>query len=657
MNTADLNIKDLTYQIQSNKIAMNAIPRVQLPPKKSISKVDTEMIQEYNKQFEKIKEVKVPVINGMTGLPELDENGEVVMTTKNYKYFRVPDFVQTQIPELIPVVDDQELDNMRFNEKSIFNNLLKNNAELKALEDQKKILNYYFNIGSLTPAEMNEKKRVLDRRTEVIKRINIFIEIELREYENILNDNTKNITTNESLIDATKKSNLQKWKNYFEEMNLLNSGSFNTERLVNETEDEYYTRLYNNAQEENVDELILKAKTDNNKKFKEILKQLFRDDVKIESVNNIIDDDVKLNIIKKNVLFKEKFIKLYGENNKNITVENIIEFCDAFNKAMSGDDAILNYLTTPKPTLPENMYSREINYKIINNMLVISIGEKSVYFKVLDTLRLEGVLSLETIKQIVYSFTGQKGSFVPYFTKKVEYIKEDRKKGDPHYIELLGEQAVMEHLLIPNAKLREIIGGVRETKILAKLFSLGLIPEYLNTKNLGQVQFLNGDKVEVFGWGIHNEEIPDEVSFGSLKLKLNKLFYKNFLSLVDKNGINIPSFKQVKVSDDFVKLIMNITKNKFPSKNELENLNQNERNLFDRIIHLAKLHKNPNLEKKMSGSIQDELKNQLSLIEQDINAGNNNKEMVRDMEKILMNLVDYGCITYANAKKHIKQYM
>jgi hypothetical protein len=637
---------------------MNAIPRVQLPPKKSISKVDTEMIQEYNKQFEKIKEVKVPVINEMTGDPELDENGNVIMITKKYKYFRPPNLIATEVPELIPVLDDFELYNLEQEKKVLIERYTDLKINLGKLIIDREDLFDNLNNGKITRKYfISQSKIIFSLLKETEKQI-LDVESQLREISILFKTHNIDNATNESLIDASRKSNAQKAKNYFEQMNLLNSGSFNTERLVNETEDEYFERLYNNAQTESVDDLVLKAKSENNKKFKEILKQLFRDEVKIESVNNVINDDVKLNIIKKNVLFKEKFIKLYGENNKNITVENIIEFCDAFNKSMSGDDAILNYLTSPKPILPENTYSRELNYKIINNMLVISIGDRSVYFKVVDTLRLEGVLALETTKQIVYSFTGEKHSFFPYFTRIVEYIRPDRKRGEPHNMELLSEELVTEHLLISKIKLREIIGGFKENLILTKLlFTFGLTPEVLNTKNLGQVKFSNGAKREVFGWGIHNEEIPDEVSFGSLKLKLNKLFYKNFLSLVDKNGINIPSFKQVKVSDDFVKLIMNITKNKFPSKNELENLNQNERNLFDRIIHLAKLHKNPNLEKKMNVSIQDELKNQLSLIEQDINAGNNNKEMVRDMEKILMNLVDYGCITYANAKKHISQYM
>ena len=161
----------------------------------------------------------------------------------------------------------------------------------------------------------------------------------------------------------------------------------------------------------------------------------------------------------------------------------------------------------------------------------------------------------------------------------------------------------------------------------------------------------------MFGWGIGNDEVPELVKFGDLQLQLNKLYYKNFLSLRDNNNINIPSFKQVKVSDEFVRLIMNLVKGKFPSKSELEQLNSNEKNLFDRIIHLAKLHKNSSLEKHLDKNIVDELKSKLSLIEEDINAGNNSKELVKDMEKILMILVDYGCITYKNAKKHILQFI
>ena len=447
-------------------------------------------------------------------------------------------------------------------------------------------------------------------------------------------------------------------------MKLLNSGAFNTEKLINETDDEYYDRLRRNVQEESVDDLVIKASQENNKKFKELLKKLTRDDVKIESVTNILSDEVKLNIIKKQELFKEKFLKLYGENNKNLSIENILEFCVAFNKSMNGEDAILNYLLNLSKS---NVKEKEVI--VSNNMTIISNVGRSVYFKVLDTLQLADVLAQETIKQVVFSFNGVKGSFEPYFTKQAEYIKEEekeeekkrKKKGEPviePILEPIGETVVSDYLDITKQKLRSYLGGQRENTILNKLLNeYGLTPEFGSLNYKGQVKFKDNTKREMFGWGINNEEIPDETSFGSLKLKLNKLFYKNFLSLVDKNGINIPSFKQVKVSDNFVRLIMNITKGKYPSKIELENLNQIERNLFDRVIHLAKLHKNPHLEINMNNSIKDKLKHELNLIEEDINAGNDNKELIKDMEKILMNLVDYGCITYKNAKKHISQYL
>ena len=55
---ANQNNQDLIYKIQADKIALNAKPREQQPPKKSISKVDAEMIQDYNKQFEKNINIK-----------------------------------------------------------------------------------------------------------------------------------------------------------------------------------------------------------------------------------------------------------------------------------------------------------------------------------------------------------------------------------------------------------------------------------------------------------------------------------------------------------------------------------------------------------------------------------------------------------------------
>ena len=54
-----------------------------------------------------------------------------------------------------------------------------------------------------------------------------------------------------------------------------------------------------------------------------------------------------------------------------------------------------------------------------------------------------------------------------------------------------------------------------------------------------------------YGWGINHpdEEIPTYAKFGNLVILLNKLFYKNILSLKTKSGHTIDGLKNMKVSD------------------------------------------------------------------------------------------------------------
>jgi len=649
------HLKDLAYSIQLDKIARQAKPRDQRPPVKSISKVDEDMVREYNKQFEEIKKRTVPVMDEMSGEQMVDEEGKPMFKTVNYKYLPLakPELIQ---PVIKPILTQRDIEEITYLKEKSIRRLERVNEIYRQIEEARINTMALYNNGQKTKEEAaDELKYLIDqKRRNKVEEQDIKIELDLttnHEKELINNE-----LVNQAEINESRKQNIMKMTNYFEELKLLNSGSFNTERNIGETDEDYFRRLEQNAQEESTDDLILKSTLENNSKFKKLMKELIRDDAKIEAVLNTVSDKVKFEIVKKETLFKEKFLKLYGENNKLISITNIIEFCEGFYKSLSGDNYVLNYLSNVQTNIG-------LTEKVLNNMLIISNDDRSVFFKVIDTMHLKEVLDQQTIKQVVFSYTGKKGSFEPYiFNKTTSYVDEEekssaggggksKKKREP---EKRSDYDIAYYLNITTDKLRSFLGGVREETVLRYLLDIiRIAPETSGLRRVG----ITDDRRVMFGWGIGNEKLPELVKFGDLQLQLNKLYYKNFLSLRDKNNINIPSFNQVKVSDDFVKLMMNLVKGKLPSKMELELINSNEKNLFDRIIHLAKLHKNPSLEKHLDKNLVDELKQKLSLIEQDINAGNNSKDLVKEMEKILMILVDYGCITYKNAKSHIRQFI
>ena len=97
-----------------------------------------------------------------------------------------------------------------------------------------------------------------------------------------------------------------------------------------------------------------------------------------------------------------------------------------------------------------------------------------------------------------------------------------------------------------------------------------------------------------FGWGMKHYEIPKYVKFGKNILLLNKLYYKNILSVKDSNMHAIEHFPNIHVSDTLVKIIFDMCKNTQPTKTILDTLTSNEKELLDMLLYISGLHKNIN---------------------------------------------------------------
>lgn len=123
----------------------------------------------------------------------------------------------------------------------------------------------------------------------------------------------------------------------------MNSRAFTTEQLPSETEEEYYQRLRDNAQITEPEENLQNAKQITLDSFKDKLKEIVRNQAKLEQISNTIDSfgevDNKLKLLKKWELFKTRFLKIFGSNNTFVTVDDIVEFINEF----ISTDGSLNY--------------------------------------------------------------------------------------------------------------------------------------------------------------------------------------------------------------------------------------------------------------------------------------------------------------------------
>jgi hypothetical protein len=157
------------------------------------------------------------------------------------------------------------------------------------------------------------------------------------------------------------------------------------------------------------------------------------------------------------------------------------------------------------------------------------------------------------------------------------------------------------------------------------------------------------------GLGITNKyNIPKEpAKYGKILINLDKLYYKNILSIKDINNKPVQSFKNTPVSDDFVNYVLKIFFNEQIDESDYKKIKSNELQLLDELNYIAGFGKEKNINK--IDNIK-KLKDQLELITGSVMAGNNNEKLLDELRSVLMKLVSFDAISLESAKKYIKQF-
>ena len=98
---------------------------------------------------------------------------------------------------------------------------------------------------------------------------------------------------------------------------------------------------------------------------------------------------------------------------------------------------------------------------------------------------------------------------------------------------------------------------------------------------------------------------------------------------------------------------MKILKGQEPTALEFKKLQLNEKPLFDTLIYHSKLHKlNPNLPNSAENTLR-ELKHRLNLLEGEINAGNNNNDIKKEIHTVVHRLVGMGALNHSLARGYL----
>ena len=72
------------------------------------------------------------------------------------------------------------------------------------------------------------------------------------------------------------------------------------------------------------------------------------------------------------------------------------------------------------------------------------------------------------------------------------------------------------------------------------------------------------------GGGIAHRALPSSFAFGRIKIDLNKLFYRNILSITDRKGKKMNGIMNKHVSDNCIEIIFKISENKNITKTDLK---------------------------------------------------------------------------------------
>jgi hypothetical protein len=641
------NAIDRALMIKNDRMGRVARPRENVA-KKNMTGIDEELLKEYQERTPQSFEY-------------IDKNGE----KKNIRYL-----LPNSKPDLIATIQNP------MTQKDI-------DGELKILDDEKQDLlidlKSIKRTHKLYTAQIPITEDLLNNSstTEDIRKNNIAL-TNLRDDLQVINKEINRITQNIQDIETQKENVKQKFINqketiakidktnldlvnqYRDTLNFLNQGAFSTEKAQDESEMEYLERLQKNAEIESPENQLEDAKFLTITKFREKMRELIRDPVKIEQVINSLDKfedvDNKAILLKNWTLVKSKFIQTYGENNKTVTSSDILNFFQYFLEV--GDSGLSKAVESQfsQNELPINNVGLSVEALPSEDTLIIkhqtALEEKKLFLRAITD---------NSNTFLIYSFTGNKGSYKQYFDAD---LPSDRSNSGVKGKSGKSSVDISSNTGITSQKLNSIFGinssTINQSLISKKMFSMFKI----NSISRDRMDVIEKDYTTIpnrygktkegtqYGMGLHAEKMPIRATFGDVYILPRKLYYNNELSVKNAQDKSIAGFRTTKVSETFVKLIMNMLNGLEPTHTDLNQLSNPERQLYDRLIQLAHLNKNmPNHGDKTIA----ELKKRLKLVEAEIQIGNDNPMLVKEIYGILHSLKDFKVITQGQINSYMKQ--
>jgi hypothetical protein len=465
-------------------------------------------------------------------------------------------------------------------------------------------------------------------------------------------------------VEVLKANNLNRpiIKQYEDTFNTLNRNRYSVSQEPNESDDAYLKRIQSlETNTYNPDIFKDKASNEENKKFMTNLRNVVRDEVKISDiVKSFNGKPEEVYIINNNWKeIEEQLKKKFGPNNPRTPfaeytkeIEDVIDnlvhkqygtTLIPTNTATSATSLCNATAPVGTPTVLNNTGGAVTDFESIveNGALYINnkrLG-KAIWVRLAKHSSKEFIAfsNGDNIEGAFRTFVHTSGFSNFHFNRILDIL------------DLNANTEVKDQLFGPVYNVTPMIAFLKSTAI-----GLPVVTGKIITDNGG---------VFMKGWGMkHDEEVPKLANFGKNIILLNKLYYKNILSVKDKKMHSVEHMPNVKVSDTLADIIFNMCKNanaNKPTKETLDTLKSSERVLFDLLLYVSGLSKSKSIS-TISGNSKDkhikELKERLKLVEAEIQAGNNNPVVKAELKDIVNKLVLYHVISQNNGKEYLQQF-
>ena len=635
----DLMMRDLDYINRLDKISRNSIEgatgrilKAGIYPKVTPEMREKYLLEEQKNQRDYYKSLTAGDPALFAKIPDIRVQLEQPNSSA-LVFMKSEDQIRREIKDAITKIE--EIDKLR----AIIDSTVFTNADI--LEHEREIAKLKL-TQSRFPSE-KAKKEIERMKSDLKKALDGYPDEKrkLAEGKDKFNEMLSNLYSElyeykqlEEIDNADKKrvdeANANKLQLLEEEFNILNRGKFSIQREPNETDDEYLQRM-EDVGNITIDKNDLNA--DIARETKNVLKSHLREFIR--------DNGVKEGILR-------EIEHRYGEQDAPLKNDKLIQLFPEFKQKTI------------------DIFGENPSYSTVSSIVDL----------------IDNIFSNRTIKEIIDDDKKYDGKKKKPGLEELEKLEDDIPEADVRLVKKFTQNMMIldyYHNYDPEKKEAEAVDDIDEVKKRVKARAVGRTkgttweeykkkatdyfysqPGIQKPGPLTRAKSQDTEKKSITsffekkGKGLKSgaDKLSDYCEIGEIMVMPKKLFYKNTLSIRSLKGNAFTGIKDCQVSDNLAKIILELCQGKVPAHQEIKHLSSCEKRIFDELVYMAKLHK------EVSHSGEDtikQLKHRLSILEGEVQAGNNNPDVLREIHKIVNVLSRMGAVSHNNAREYLQE--